>query len=60
MRDEGKLYDPLDKEDPDISLSAEDRQIGGLGVFLVKRNLDDVSYSYENNRNVLTMKKKIN
>lgn len=59
MRDEGKLYDPLDKEDPDISLSAEDRQIGGLGVFLVKRNLDDVSYSYENNRNVLTMKKKI-
>ena len=59
MRDEGKLYDPLDKEDPDISLSAEERQIGGLGVFLVKRNLDDVSYSYENNRNVLTMKKKI-
>ena len=57
MRDEGKLFDPLKKDDPDLSLSAEERQIGGLGVFLVKKNLDDVSYSYENNRNVLTMKK---
>ena len=57
MRDEGKIFDPLKKDDPDLSLSAEERQIGGLGVFLVKKNLDDVSYSYENNRNVLTMKK---
>lgn len=57
LRDSGMPYNPLEKEDPDITLSAEERQIGGLGVFLTKRNMDSVSYSYENGQNILTMKK---
>lgn len=57
--DEGIPYDPLAKEDPDITLSAEERRIGGLGVFLVKKNMDDVTYAYENGKNVLTISKKL-
>ena len=53
-------FDPLAKADPDNTLSADDRQIGGLGVFLVKKNMDEISYKYENNKNILTLKKKIN
>ncbi|MBP5311302.1 MAG: SpoIIE family protein phosphatase [Clostridia bacterium] len=57
--DNGKPYDPLSNEDPDITLSAEDRKIGGLGVFLVKKTMDDVSYEYKDGRNILRIKKKI-
>ena len=57
--DKGKPYDPLAKEDPDVTLAAEDRQIGGLGIFITKKTMDTVTYSYENNENVLTMIKKI-
>lgn len=57
--DEGIPYDPLAKEDPDITLSAEERRIGGLGVFLVKKNMDDVTYAYEGGKNILTIKKKL-
>ena len=57
--DTGTPYDPLAKADPDITLSAEDRQIGGLGIFLVKKNMDAVSYRRENGKNILTMKKRI-
>ena len=57
--DSGIPYDPLAREDPDVTLSAEERQIGGLGVFLVKKNTDSVSYRYENGQNVLTLTKKI-
>lgn len=59
LRDSGKPYNPLEKEDPDITLSAEERQVGGLGVFLVKKIMDSVSYSYENSQNILRMKKTI-
>lgn len=55
--DEGIPYNPLKKEDPDITLSAEDRSIGGLGIFMVKKTMDDMRYAYENDRNILTIKK---
>lgn len=57
--DEGTPYNPLAKADPDVTLSANERQIGGLGIFLVKKNMDEVTYRYENGKNVLTMKKQI-
>ena len=57
--DSGTPYDPLKKEDPDVTLPAEKRAIGGLGVFLVKKNTDDVRYSRENGCNVLSFVKKI-
>lgn len=55
--DEGQPYDPLAKEDPDVTLAAEDRQIGGLGIFMVKKSMDNVSYEYDQGRNILTLKK---
>ncbi len=55
--DNGVPYDPLAKADPDITLSADERQIGGLGIFLVKKNMDDVKYEYVNGSNILTLKK---
>lgn len=55
--DGGVPYDPLKKEDPDITLSAEERPIGGLGIFMVKKMMDEVSYKYEDEHNVLTVKK---
>ena len=58
MTDAGIPYDPLARADPDTTLSAQDRQIGGLGVFLVKKNMDEVAYRRENGRNVLTMRKR--
>lgn len=57
--DKGKPYDPLAKEDPDVTLSAEDRQIGGLGIFMVKKSMDNISYEYNEGRNILTLKKKL-
>lgn len=57
--DSGVPYDPLKKEDPDVSLPAEERSIGGLGIFLVKKTMDDMRYEFRNGQNVLTLKKKI-
>lgn len=57
--DHGVPYNPLEKKDPNVSLSAEDRQIGGLGIFLVKKSMDNVQYEYTNGKNVLTIDKKI-
>lgn len=57
--DNGIPYDPLKKDDPDITLSPEEMQVGGLGVFIAKSNMDAISYRYENNRNILTMSKNI-
>ena len=57
--DHGKPYDPLTTADPDITLSAEDRDIGGLGVFLVKKTMDSVTYEYNNGQNILRIKKNI-
>lgn len=55
--DGGKPYNPLEKEDPDITLSAEERSIGGLGIFMVKKTMDDVVYEYKDGKNMLTIKK---
>ena len=55
--DHGKPFNPLAKEDADTTLSAEERGVGGLGILLVKKNMDDVTYSYEDGKNVLTIKK---
>ena len=57
--DSGIKYNPLEKADPDNTLSASERQIGGLGIFLVKKNMDDVLYEYKDNQNILTLVKKI-
>ena len=59
MTDNGVPFDPLAKSDPDITLSAEEREIGGLGIFITKKTMDSVSYAYENGENILTMIKKI-
>ncbi len=59
LKDSGVPYNPLEKEDPDVTLSAEERQIGGLGIFLVKKNMDSVSYEYKNGQNILTMTKNL-
>lgn len=55
--DAGPKYDPLAKEDPDVTLSAEKRAIGGLGIFLVKKQMDDMVYEYKDGRNHLTLVK---
>ena len=57
--DGGIPYNPLDKEDPDVTLSAEDRQVGGLGIFLVKKTMDAMEYERLNDRNIVTIRKKI-
>ena len=59
MIDSGTPFNPLDKADPDITLSAQDREIGGLGIFITKKTMDNVTYAYENGKNILTMVKKI-
>ena len=59
MADQGVAFDPLKKPDPDITLSAEDREIGGLGIFITKKTMDSVTYAYKNGENILTMIKKI-
>ena len=58
--DSGTPYDPLSHEDPDITLSAEDRKIGGLGIYMVKKYMDHVSYQYQNGQNILTIQKTLN
>ena len=58
--DHGVPYDPLAKADPDITLSAEERAIGGLGIFMVKKSMDDMFYEYKDSQNVLTIVKKLN
>ena len=55
--DNGKPFDPTKKEDPDVTLSAEERNIGGLGIFMTKKMMDDVVYEYSEGRNILTLKK---
>jgi anti-sigma regulatory factor (Ser/Thr protein kinase) len=59
FKDRGKPFDPLAKEDPDVTLSVEERPIGGLGIFMVKKMMDEVIYRYEEGMNVLTVRKKI-
>lgn len=56
--DNGIPYDPLAKADPDITLSVEERDVGGLGIYMVKKTMDDISYEYRNGQNILRIKKK--
>ena len=57
--DHGVPYDPLAKEDPDVTLPAEEREIGGLGIFMTKKMMDDVAYEYRDGQNILTLKKNL-
>ena len=57
--DHGIPYDPLAKEDPDIKLSAEERKIGGLGIYMVKKSMDEITYEYKDGQNILRIKKNI-
>ncbi len=59
FEDEGIPFDPLKKEDPDITISADEREIGGLGIFLTKKLMDEVNYQNKDNKNILTLIKKI-
>ena len=57
--DKGVPYDPLAAADPDTSLPAEERALGGLGIFMVKKSMDEVTYRYENGSNILSIRKKL-
>ena len=57
FRDKGVAFNPLEKEDPDVTQSAEDRQIGGLGIYIVKKTMDEVTYAREGDENVLRIRK---
>ena len=59
IKDSGKAFDPTQKEDADVTLSAEERQIGGLGIFLVKQIMDTVNYQRIDGQNILTLTKKL-
>ena len=55
--DGGVPYDPLKADEPDVTLSAEDRPLGGLGIFMVKKSMDEITYEYKNGKNILSIKK---
>ena len=57
FRDSGIPYNPLEKPDPDITKPAEEREIGGLGIYIVKKSMDEVLYRYEDGQNILTIRK---
>ena len=57
--DEGKPFDPTAKSDPDVTLPAEERQIGGLGIFMVRKYMDKMTYEYTDNKNVLRLVKNL-
>ena len=59
LRDAGVPFNPLEKDDPDVTLSAEDRNIGGLGIYLCKKMMDSIDYRDEDGNNILTMTKKV-
>jgi len=55
--DNGVPYDPLAQSDPDTTLSAEEREIGGLGIYMVKKTMDEITYEYKDGQNILKIKK---
>ena len=57
--DNGVPYDPLAKADPDTTLFAEEREIGGLGIYMVKKSMDDITYEYKDGQNILKIKKNL-
>ena len=59
FKDSGIPYDPLAKEDPDITLSVAERPIGGLGIYMVKMSMDGMKYEYKDGHNCLTLIKKL-
>ena len=59
LTDEGIPYDPMQKEDPDITLPAEERSIGGLGIYIVKKSMDEMTYKYNDGKNIVTIIKNI-
>ena len=56
--DEGIPYNPLEKDDPDVTLAAEERQIGGLGIYMVKKSMDSMEYERKDGKNILKITKK--
>ena len=56
--DSGVPYNPLEKPDPDVTLSAEEREIGGLGIYMVKKSMDEINYEYKDGKNILEIVKK--
>ena len=56
--DGGKPYNPLQKDDPDVTLSASDREIGGLGIYMVKKTMDAMEYEYRDQKNILKITKR--
>ncbi len=59
LKDNGKQYNPLEKEEPDITLNADDRPIGGLGICIFKKLMDDMTYTRQDGQNILVIKKTI-
>ena len=59
FRDNGVPFNPLEKDDPDITLPAKERPVGGLGIYLCKQMMDSISYRYEDGNNVLVMTKRV-
>ena len=57
--DSGVPYNPLEKDDPDVTLSAEERKIGGLGIYMVKKTMDEMTYTYGDGQNILRIVKNI-
>lgn len=57
--DNGIPYDPLAAEDPDTTLSVEERDVGGLGIYMVKKSMDEIAYEYKNGQNILKIKKNL-
>ena len=57
--DSGVPYDPVQKDDPDVTLSAEERGIGGLGIYMAKKAMDDMQYVYRDGQNILSISKSI-
>lgn len=58
ISDEGRPYDPLAGKDPDITLPADERPVGGLGIFMARKLMDDVRYEYRDGKNILTLLKR--
>ena len=57
--DQGVPYDPLAKADPDVTLSVEEREIGGLGIYIEKKNMNEITYEYKDGRNILKIRKEL-
>lgn len=59
FKDCGIPFDPTAKADPDVTLSAQERQIGGLGIYMAKKGTDEMKYEYKDGQNILSISKKL-